>query len=183
MNPQTAPNTLSYSCPRCFFEAEYRYRSWQSWLGIAVLLVMTAFALFMVSKSPGAGGRLSLVLRAVGGVMVAACGLAAGWLLLGLVTDRRDLVRITDEGIEHGRRLHPWQSIASVGAAAVTGGVVLEYWLKPGPLGVTPLDLRSINRTPLLKEAEFRELVRVLARELADRFPHVQFNNTPRRGD
>lgn len=174
---------LDYSTPRCFFEREYRYRSWNGLVGGIVLLVFAGFAAFMARSFATDTDVSFMIARNALWTIVAACVAGVGWFVVNLVRNAADVVRITEEGIEQNARLQPWERIASVGGSAVVGGILIEYHLRPAP-GGPPLTLtRTLMTTPALKREEFDALVRVLGDHLGSEHRHVKLNAEPRSGD
>jgi hypothetical protein len=171
------PLPLDYSTPRCFFEREYRYRSWGGAGGCLVLLGSAGFATLMARWVPASSDLPFRVAHVMLWAITAACAVAAGWLLFNLMRNTVELVRITEEGIEQNRRLYPWGRVSSLGGTAVVGGILLEFRTKAAPF---PELFRALMTTPPLKREEFDALLAVLADYLASEHPHVQVNPVPR---
>lgn len=175
---------LSYATPRCFIEREYRHRSANGVLTVVACVVAAVFLLFMVSKLRGAGaGIASDVSRLVIWAIIAACGWGLLWKLMHMGRNTIETIRITEDGIEKNRKLHPWARIASLGGGKVVGGVLLEYTHRD--IGAVPsLGLiHTLITTPPLKPAEFDVLVAEVADYLQRAHPHVEVNPVPRRPD
>jgi hypothetical protein len=176
------PRVLGYSTPRCFFEREYHFRSWNGVVGAAVLLGAAGFAALMARFIPPTSGLPMRVAHAALWTVAGLCAAGAGWVLFNLLRDRVDLVRITEEGIEQNRRLYPWGGVAALGGTAVVGGILLEFQTRPAS-GPSVGLLRTVMTTPPLKRDEFEALLQVLSDHLATEHPHVKVNPVPRAAE
>lgn len=175
---------LNYSTPRCFFEREYRYRSWSGVAGGVVLLAFAGFAAFMARTFATDTGVPFTIARIALWTIVAACVAGMAWLVFKLLRNAADVVRITEEGIEQNGRLYPWERIASVGGTVSVGGILIEYHKRPAP-GRLPFSVRrTLMTTPALQRGEFDALIRVLGDHLGGAgLGHVKLNAEPRSGD
>lgn len=138
---------------------------------------------WMFSQTPGLPFRVAVwVLLAI----VAACALGLGWMAIKWAQNAVDPVRITDEGIDHAGRVHPWDAVWSLGGIETAGGrVVINYRLR------TPADRphawlhpagqpRHLLTSPPLTRDEFDDLMGTLTQYLPPRHPHVRLDPKPR---
>lgn len=174
---------LNYSTPRCFFEREYRFRSWHGVIGAAVLLVCGGFVAFMARWFAKETGVPFTIARIALWTIAAACAAGVGWVVFNLIRNAVDVARITEEGIEQNGRLYPWERVADVGGAIVVGGVLIEYHLRPAPGSLSLSLTRTLITTPALNREEFDALIRVLGDYLGAEHRHVTLDPVPRSGD
>lgn len=92
--------------------------------------------------------------------------------MVGWASGREDRIRITEDGVEIGRKFWPWQQIGRVGVALGSGGVYLR-------VSVGWLTCRTLRTTPALTLAQYLELIELLSRQICPRFPHVKFDLPP----
>lgn len=182
-DPPLVP-TLGYANPKVFFAGANRYRSRQGIWGIAacsVLAVGFCFVAVALARSRGLGGPAP-----VRWAFTASFGAAAAFLV-GLlacavwawIVRHETPVRVTEDGVERGRRGWTWQQVSGFGGTRAGRGVVLGFTVGRGHIRF-PRDLAT---TPPLTEAEYADLVERLTTYLAEHHPHVRVEKTPRSSD
>jgi hypothetical protein len=114
--------------------------------------------------------------RVVTWLIAGGCAAGAAWIGFHLIRNTAKRVRITEEGIEDGTRIHPWAAVAGVGATPTAGGVLVVYELR-SKASVVP---RVLMTTPPLTREEFRTLIDQLREHLAHAHPHVTLDPEPR---
>jgi hypothetical protein len=179
--PRAAPR-LGYSNPGVFFAGARRYRSAAGAAGIVVGAAFAGACAVIAMRIMGPGGAgLPLHARwpwagSIGLVaaLVAALTVYAAW---GWAAGLEVPVRVTEEGIENGRRVWRWQQVSGFGGTvAGPRRVQLDFIPGRGALRFP----RSLWTTPSLSEAEYAELVERLIPFLATHHPHVRVDQTPR---
>lgn len=149
--------TLEYANPRTFYTGSYQFRSWNAVLGTVLCLVfgaMFAWGIFKLSSM----GSLPLPFQFSRAVLVGLTVLSiagAGYYTWGLAARWEILVRISEDGIERGRRFWPWRNIKWIGGQLVAGGISLECHVSQpnAPIAWWPVSLQT---TPLLTRGESR---------------------------
>lgn len=183
---EDVPTTLSYSAPRCLFDRGYRHRSWNQVIVGAVLLVFAAFVGWMLGKIPPNPPMPFTAPRVVLWVIAAACVLGVGWLGYKWIRNDVDNARVTEEGIEIGRRVYPWESITTVHGKNVAGGIMAQLDLRReagAGAFMTILRTRALMTTPFLTRGEFEKLMDDLAAQVVPHHPHVKLDRVPRTSD
>lgn len=173
----TPTPTLGYADPAVFYAGVYRHRS------AAAVLCMAALACFGVAAgwAAYAGPMRVPLLRVPLYGLAAVLLLGVGYLAATAAADRADAVRITEDGIEDGRRFWPWARVGSVfgllagGMAARRNGVVIGFTVDR--FGV-PFP-HTLLATPALTVGQYAQLAAFLSRA----HPHVAVDPQPRRSE
>lgn len=182
-DPQPVP-TLAYANPRVFFAGAHRYRSPLALLGLALgaaVALGLGYVAVQIMWNWGVGEAPAVRWGWAAMVALAAALMAFGtaYGAWGWVECWEVPVRVTEEGVEHGRRVWPWQEISDFGGnVAGPGGRVQLLFVPAGRRQIRfP---RNLWTTPSLSAAEFADLVGRLTPYLAEHHPHVQVDPTPK---
>ncbi len=177
---------LNYSTPRVLFDRGYRHRSWNQVVGGAVLLVFAAFVVWMLGKIPPNSPMPFTASRIILWVLAAACAFGVGWLGYKWVRNDVDNARVTEEGIEAGRRVYRWDAITTVSGTRMAGGILVQFELRReagASAFMTILPTRALMTTPLLTTTEFEQLLDDLDAHVVPHHPHVTLDRVPRTSD
>ena len=150
-----SPPTLGYANPAVFYAGVYRHRSAGALAGIVAFAAFGLGAGWVACGHPmDPGARFPLF------GLAAVFLFGAGYLATMAAANRADAVRVTEDGIEHGRRFWPWARVASLTGALTRGGggrddgVVIEFTTRRGGLKFT----RPLLTTPPLTPDQFSRL-------------------------
>ena len=184
--PGTEPApTLGYANPKVFFSGARRYRSASGFWAIPFGLAVTAGLGYIAAQIMWDWGvRAALPARwAWAGSVAAVAALmasATAYQAWGWAVHLEVPVRVTEEGVENGRRVWRWQQVSGFGGTvAGPRRVQLDFVPGRGQLRFP----RNLWTTPSLTDAEFTELVERLTPFLAEHHPHVRVDKTPRASE
>ena len=176
-----SPPPLGYSNPMVFFAGVGRYRTGQGLFGSAAGAVAAAgfgaiTRRLVTTWGPGMPPASQWAWAASMGVLtLLVLGLTAyaawGWAV-GLEVP----VRVTAEGVEHGRRVWTWEQVSDFGGT-VAGRRRVQLVFTPGR-GQFRFP-RNLWTTPSLTATEFADLIERLTPHLAEHHPHVRVRETP----
>jgi hypothetical protein len=162
---------LDYANPRPFFTGVYRHHSRNGMWAIGAMLLFG----FVFCSIPFAALTADTVPRIVFGSAGAASLLAGAYLAGCMILKKEDVVRITEDGIEYGRRRWHWQQISKVGG---TGRTSITLGFTAGRGGI-PFP-RPLPTTPALTPEQYGPLMESLKTYLASMHPHVTVELEPR---
>ena len=175
--------TLGYANPRVFFAGARRYRSAQGFWGMPFGAAAAVGLGYLAAQFMwGWGVREALPARwawaglvgALAALMAAATAYGAwGWAVRLEVP-----VRVTEEGVERGRRVWRWQAISEFGGTISGPGGRVQLTFVPGR-GQLRFP-RPLWTTPSLTTPQFTDVVDRVTPFLAEHHPHVRVDRTPR---
>jgi hypothetical protein len=176
-----SPPALAYSNPTVFFAGAARYRTRRGLFGVAGGAVAAAgFGLITRRLVTGWGAGLppagqwawAASMGVLTAIMLAATAYAAWAWAVGLEVP----VRVTEEGVEQGRRVWTWDQVSDFGGTdAGRGRIALAFTPGRGPLRFP----HNLWTTPDPTAAEFAALVGRLTPHLAEHHPHVRVHAKP----
>jgi hypothetical protein len=165
---------LSYSTPKIFFQGVRKYRGPEIFVGIALCLTFSVgfgFVAFLAPPGPRNFTSFEFGIAALFG----AGSLAFAWMIVfalySWATKSEVFVRITEDGIEHGRKFWPWERIAAISGEYFTWPEGVTLIMRPRGTVCRERYL-SVNRR--LSEPEFVELMNRLKEYLSARYPQVR---------
>jgi hypothetical protein len=167
---EPAAPVLDYANPPVFLRAQFAFRTKRSAL-ISVVLAAGAVAFGTVAISAPSGGTGAQLYRAAFAAAAVLLLLFSGFLIWGWITDRRDTILITEDGIARNRRFWRWQNIQHVRGLIYTHGVSIEFF----PRGHVP---RELVFTPPMSEAQYAKLATLLRSHVVPRHPHLKVEAT-----
>ena len=177
-----AVRVLGYSNPEVFFAGSFRYRTAKGFAGVLFGAAIAGVCLFICWRIMGPWATQSSMparwawaasVGLVAALMVALTAYAGWGWAVGLEVP----VRVTQDGVEHGRHLWRWEQIGEV-AGINAGRQCVLLVLTPGR-GHLQFP-RNLSTTPAMTGAEFAKLVERLTPYLAEHHPHVRLDPTPR---
>ena len=146
-----------------FLSAEYRYRTLESLIAVAMSGAIGVGLLWFVPHMSGWVKALPIALSTAF-VLLAIAGL---WWM---VRNRVDCVRIDDEGIRHGSRYWPWEQVRWLYAIGDKSSPAIDLQLQAvGEFTVVGLPL-----TPKLSAEQYEDLIRRIRRTIGGAHPRLQ---------
>lgn len=165
------PVVLSYAVPPVFYSGVCKYQTLRALVAASILLCMTMCCGIIVATS-----RNMINATLICGSTAVTCGIAASIAIYLWFTNVETMLRITEDGVEYGRRFWEWSKIQSIRGELVTkpAGVVLVI----RPRGGIQVD-RCFQPDPPLSESEFDMLAKRLRGFVSAKFPRVRIDVTP----
>ena len=159
------PVPLNYSAPRTIFAGTFQFRTTRSIVGAIAFGVFGAgficSGLFLDARWLG---RLGLAGFGIGAMVVAA------FLFYRWITRHEVAVRITEEGIESGRKIWAWHKISLIGGRSWGAEIALVMIPRRGLL-------RTLPTTPPLTAEQFERIMTLVETYLADHCPDVKVDH------
>ncbi len=165
--------TLDYANPAVFLDGVNRHRSSGPLLGMVGFLLFGGVAACLAIDGPIPPAARLLV---GGGAFILLLG--AFYLATLAIVNRQDAVRITANGITHGRQFWPWSRITYLGGFVSPPGSGVTVTFTVGYAGL-PFP-RPLLTTPPLATDQFVRLMAEVGEHLPRYHPHVKVDPQPR---
>jgi hypothetical protein len=170
---------LHYSAPQVLFRGEFFPRSIG---GVAAVVAggsvsAVMWTLSATIASEGHGGFGSRVVAGGFALIGAIFGGLALWALWHVIIGKPIPVEVNEEGVIRGRRLWRWGDVRDFGGERMSGGIQLRFTPRRATFGVAP---GALWTTPLLTDAQFDDLIKLLRQTVGKHFPNLIIESVPR---
>ena len=160
------PRTIEYERGKLFYCSQWRYLSWQGFLGVGFALFVLMFGIVFLRGFAGQplGGRLF----AWGCIFLGVLGICVQSVYI--VLNRRRIYEIRSDGICVNGVLAPWSDVSRFAAfgSPDSGPIQLFYRTRNWPLPRYLLSNKPVSRR------RYEEIVAILQRKIGEVYPQLK---------